>query len=313
MTQANPNQFFPPLVELARDRGVIGEVLQRYSWALAAADKWAEQEADYKEKHKDLNRLPLPDPWKFLIDAPAVLEHHRAIFRAAQSQLVAWRQLLHMAQGFATGKTDWHQEALAARQNGDKKREEHAAGKLADAMSQFAPIQADVRRHAKDRSELLPQMEHWLKKRRRQLVHRGKREQAEQAKEWPCGNELRSQHPVECMLVEWWVRCGAGGVPGLMFFGNKALWQLLDTLLPPPRNQTITERNVKNMRQNLMLIPTSDQNSWVWTVNLEQISSSDWRITGEQRNGNPAFTFQGQISFNQKAIHPSSNVPKSCV
>ncbi len=310
MTQTS----LPSIVELAEDKGPIGQVLRTLpAWFLREADRCAEQDGDYKERHRDPNRLPAPDPWQFFLDAPAVPKQSKAVFRAAQSQLVAWRHLLHMAQGFATRETDWHQEALEARKNGDKKREIHAAGKIADAMSQFAPVQADVRKHSKDRPELLPQMEHWLKKRRAQLVHRGERAKAEHAKEWPCWDEIRSRHPVECMLVEWWVRCGEGGVPGLMFFGNKALWQMLDELLPPPRKVTVTYRNVKAVRQNLKLIPINDQNSWVWTLNLNQSLSGEWRITGKQRSDEPAFMFQGQIVFNNKAVIPSSKVPKSCV
>jgi hypothetical protein len=308
VTQAS----LPSIVELAEDKGPIGQVLRTLpAWFLREADRCAEQ--DYKERHCDPNCLPAPDPWQFFLDAPAVSEQSRAVFRAAQSQLVAWRRLLHMAQGFATGKTDWHQEALEARKKGDKKQENHASRKLADAMAQFAPVQADVRKHAKDHPELLPQMEHWLKKRRAQLVHRGERTKAEHTREWPRWDEIHSQYPVESMLVKWWVRCGEGGVPGLMFFGNKALWQMLDELLSPPRKATVTYRNVKAMRQKLKLIPANDQNSWVWAVDLKRSPSGEWLITGKQRGDEPAFMFQGQIVFNNKAILPSSKVPKSCV
>jgi hypothetical protein len=38
-----PYWFFPSLVELARDRGPIGQVLGSLDWIVPEADRWAEQ------------------------------------------------------------------------------------------------------------------------------------------------------------------------------------------------------------------------------------------------------------------------------
>jgi hypothetical protein len=46
-------QYFSSLVELAKDEDVIGQVLRHYPYeVLRAADKWAEQNAEYAAKHK---------------------------------------------------------------------------------------------------------------------------------------------------------------------------------------------------------------------------------------------------------------------
>jgi len=67
---------------------MIGQELRRCeNWFLEAADKDAEWRAGYQEKHQDPNRLPFPDPWQFLLDAPAVPPNLKKVFRAAQSQL----------------------------------------------------------------------------------------------------------------------------------------------------------------------------------------------------------------------------------
>ena len=87
-------QYFASLLELSKDRGLIGQVLQSCpEWMIREADKWAQQTQDYRERHEDPKRLPLPDPWQVLLDAPAVSPFDRSVFRAAQSQLPA---LLHL-------------------------------------------------------------------------------------------------------------------------------------------------------------------------------------------------------------------------
>src|SRR5437867_1832016 len=105
-------RYFSSVVELAGDKGLIGQTLRPYQELLRAADKWAEQNVYSAEKHKDLNRLPLPDPWQFILDAPAVSTKSKEVFRAAQSQLGAVRHLIHIAEGIATLNTDWYQESV---------------------------------------------------------------------------------------------------------------------------------------------------------------------------------------------------------
>ena len=75
--------------------------------------------------------------------------------------------------------------------------------------------------------ELLKQMECLWNKRQAQLVHRGKGNEVRQPKQWPSWREFRKQNALVVVLVEWWVRCGTNGVPGLMFWRNEALTKFL--------------------------------------------------------------------------------------
>jgi hypothetical protein len=123
--------YFSRLAQLSKDNGLIGQVLHNYSdELLRAADKWGEQTRENQEKHQDPTRLPLPDPWQFLLDAPVVPDRDKAVFRAAQSQNVALRHLFHIAQGIATLNTDWFQQSIEAIAKGDRPAYEHAIGKV---------------------------------------------------------------------------------------------------------------------------------------------------------------------------------------
>src|SRR5262245_15566613 len=107
--------FFPPVVELARDKGCIGKALSTLPiWMLRAADRWAEGDSEAKMKNRDPARLPFPDPWRFLLDCPTIPEPVRKVCRGAQSQLFALRHLSRLAMGVATLNTDWQREAVKA-------------------------------------------------------------------------------------------------------------------------------------------------------------------------------------------------------
>jgi len=277
-------QNFSSLVELAKDEGLIGQVLRRYpDEVLRAADKWAEQNTEYATKHKDPNRLPSPDPWQFLLDAPAVSKEDKAVFRAAQSQLGALRHLIHMAEGIATLNTDWYQESIEARTTNDEIRYQHAIGKVADGHVIHARVQEEVRKQ--NDPELLKQMEWLWKKRRAQLVHGGKGSEVKQPKPWPSWNEFRTQNKLPVSLVEWWVRC-PNDAPGLMFFRNEALTEFLKFCLA---QKNLTPAAVKKARQKLSLIPVGEKEHFVWDYSIKQHGKDCWESTGYHRNGDKAF------------------------
>jgi hypothetical protein len=279
-------QYFSKMTDLRRDTGLIGSALKNYpEWLFRAADKWAEQNADYQKKHQDPNRLPLPDPWQFLLDAPAVLKTDKAVFRAAQSQLVALRHLIHIAEDIATLNTDWYQESIRARIRGDEAGYNHAIGKIADGHVIHARVQEDVRKQ--NDPELLRQMEWLWKKRRTQLVHRGKGKQVSQPKKWPSWEEFRNQHRLPAVLVEWWVRCGADGAPGLMFWRNEALTKFLKVHLD---QSNLDSRVIKKIRQQLGLVPVGSREHFVWDVSIKTNSEGKREIKGHLRNGKQCFS-----------------------
>jgi hypothetical protein len=277
-------QYFSSLVHLASDEGLIGQVLGHYpEEILRAADKWADQDADYAERHEDPNRLPFPDPWQFLIDAPAVSKRDRAVFRAAQSQLAALRHLIHIAEGIATLNTDWYQESIKARAKGNQAGYNHAVRKVADGHVIHARVQEDVRKQ--NNPEMLKQMELLWSKRRAQLVHRGKGAEVKQPKPWPTWDEFRIQNRLPVSLVEWWVR-GPNDAPGLMFFRNEALTEFLKFYLD---QQNLTVAAVKKARQKLSLIPVGEKKHFVWDYSIKPNGNYCWISVGYQRNGENAF------------------------
>lgn len=280
----DPRQYFTSLENLSQDIGSIGQVLRRYQDLLPAADKWAEQTFDYRKQHEDRNRLPVPDPWQFLIDAPAVSLIDKAVFRAAQSQLPALRHLIRMSQGIATVNTDWYQESVEARAKGDESKYNRAVSKVADAHVFNERVQADVR--MQNDPALQKQMEWLLKHRRTQLVHRGNRDAMERLKKWPSWKEFGSHNRLPVVLVEWWVRCGVNGLPGLMFWRNEALTKFLNAHL----DQTnLSPQTVKKTRQQLGLIPVSEKKHSVWDFSITTKGDGSREIKCVRRNGQQSF------------------------
>jgi hypothetical protein len=279
-------KHFARVVELVRDKGAIGSILRRREgWVLQEADRWAEQDFESQKKHNDPNRLPFPDPWRHLSTMPVFSDYEKAVFRAAQSQLVALRHLGRMRLGIATLNTDWHQEAIA----GDKDRANHAANKVANGLWRFGPIIETLKKSAKDRPGLLDNARVWQERRRRQLVHRGEWDDTETPKQWPPYGIFQAEHRLETLLVEWWVRQGVNGVHGFMFWRNEAMAEFLLKFLRLPAT-ALPPAETKKVRQRLGLVPVSKDNHFVWSV---EISSGTRTVKGVQRNG--AFAFEGDI------------------
>ena len=276
---------FSLLVELAKDTGLIGSVLRNYpAWLFRAADKSADQDVDYQDKHNDPNRLPLPNPWLFLLDAPAISKEDKTVFRAAQSQLPALSHLIHIATGIATLNTDWYREFVEAQASGNKRKYNRAVRKIAEGHIVYAHVQEDVRKRNDPR--LLKQMELLWRKRRTQFVHRGKGHEVKQPKPLPSWKEFRRQNGLPVALVEWWVRCGVDGVPGLMFWRNEALAKFLPVHLD---QSNLDSRVVKKIRQQLGLIPVGDKNHFVWDVSIKIKNNGERETTGYSRNGEQCF------------------------
>jgi hypothetical protein len=60
-----------------------------------------------------------PDPWQFLLDAPALSQKNMGLLRAAQSWLAGLRVLCRLSTGVATLSTDWLTKAEDAKASGD--------------------------------------------------------------------------------------------------------------------------------------------------------------------------------------------------
>lgn len=277
------------LVELAKDRGLIGQILRYYDFALHAADKWAEENAENQEKQRDNHRLPFPDTWQYLIEAPVTSPVHTKVFRAAQSQLPALRHLSHMLQGFASLNKDWYQTGLMARKTGNKLLYNKAMGKVAAAIVLYEPVWQDVVRHGNVTVSL--DAKRRLELRRKQLIHRGLGNQAREPRKFPTWTEFRKAHRLPTALAFYWVRIGDTGLPGLMFWRNEALAKFLTFWT----GQSDNPAGVKKIRQNLGLILVESRNHPVWDVELEPLVKKVCRIKILQRNGETLF--HGQLRF----------------
>jgi hypothetical protein len=268
------------LVELAKDSGLIGQVLRPYQDILRAADKWAEQNADHQNQHNTPGRLPLPDPWKFLIDAPVVSHKAKAVFRAAQSQIPALSHLFHIAQGFASLNTDWYQESLNA---SDEKGFNHASSKIAHAQIFKETVQMAVRQQ--NDPKLLEQMEYLKKSRRDHLVRHGRKAEIQQLSQRPSWEHFGQKNRLPVLLADWWVRCGVDGTPGLMFWRNEALTEILQARLG---QGNLNPQTVKKVRQQLRLIPASVKHHFVWECSVKY-NNQCRTIEGYLRNGKRSF------------------------
>jgi hypothetical protein len=285
-------KHFARVVELARDKGAIGSILRRREgWVLQEADRWAEQDFESQKKHNDPNRLPFPDPWRHLSMMPVFSDYEKAVFRAAQSQLVALRHLGRMRLGIATLNTDWQQEAMRARVTRDTERANDAAERVANGLWQFGPVIETIRNYANDRPDLRDNARLWQKRRRAQLVHHGQWDDTETPKQWPPYGKFQAQHRLETLLVEWWVRQGVNGAPGFMFWRNEAMTKFLQTFFSLPAT-ALPPAETKKVRQRLGLVPVSKDNHFVWNMSVE-ISNGTRTVKGAQRNG--AFAFEGDI------------------
>jgi hypothetical protein len=282
------HHHFSCLAELRRDGGLIGQVLSRYPDLIRPADSDAEWQFGYQQKHQDPKRLPLPDPWQFLLGSPAVTELDKAVFRAAQSQLKALRRLGAIARDEATLTTDWNEKLESAK---SPKSIRHTLNKLSAARARYDLFRAQAQ-NAND-----PTYREWVTQRveqaRRERIKRGEGNEA--ARVWPVPRliEARNGFKLLSKLVEWWVS-GPNEAPGLMFFRNEARTAFLKDWLP---DNNLTSAAVKKDYQRLKLVPAGAKNHFVWSYSAKPRSNGDWRSVGLQRDGKLAF--EGTLKVKQ--------------
>ena len=258
---------------------------------LREADRRAKQDAAALMEHKDPNRLPLPDPWQFLIDLPDTSLLSKKICRAAQSQFAAFRQICRLATGVATSNTDWQQKALKAAKAGDKRQSDYAAIKAGYALWKFKLARSLVREWSHDNLARKANAKAWQERWRTQRVHRGERGDAEKPKPLPQWSTIQRDFPIETLLVFRWVRVRSDGPPGFMFWRNEALTKLVLALREMPRSRFCEQGRdyIKNLRQNLQLIPVSDAACMIWDVEITSRSEGGWLVKGMERTCNLIF------------------------
>jgi hypothetical protein len=190
-----------------------------------------------------------------------------------------------MATGIATLNTDWYQEFVTAQASGDKRKCNRALKKLADGHIIYAHVQDDVRK--RNDPKLSKQMKWLWKKRRAQFTHRGKGCEVTQPKPLPSWKEFRERNGLPVVLVEWWVRCGVDGVPGLMFWRNEALTKFLKVHLD---QSNLNSQMIKKTRQQLGLIPVGDKTHFAWDISIKIKNNGERETKGCSRNGEQCFS-----------------------
>ena len=297
MSHSSATPFRISLVELAQDKGWIGQALRRIpDELLREGDRRAEQDACLQRRRNDPNRLPFSDPWQSLLDiTPDASPLLKKICRAAQSQILAFRHISHLAIGVATPNTDWQQVNSAARAVGDNLSAAYAANKAANALSHYS-LAGEIRKEwihsnpaLKERREA--DAGNWLKQRRAVLIHRSKRSEADTLKPLPRWASVRADFSLETLITELWVRIDSEGTPGLMFWRNEALTKLVLTLRQMPQARFCNQGYdyIKNFRQKLGLIPVSDSYCLIWDVKIAPCAKGGWIVKGMERNGNLIF------------------------
>lgn len=235
-----------------------------------------------------------PEPWCDL-EKVQFLAAHRSLFRACASVLPAWVRLTRIATERAKLNTDWVKEL-------EKDRGSMSAQiKVFDRLWQYEAEREAMRSLLND-PDLDPEMrrcmEWHIARRTRELIKRGKRDEATEGKPLPRGDAVR-ERPLETELVEHWIRFGNSGPPGLMFWRNEVLGRYLQLHLD---QKNLGPGAVKKIRQRLGLKPVSDRNSFVWDLSVSRNAKLQYEITGFQRNGKLAFS--GVIS-SSKSISSS--------
>jgi hypothetical protein len=275
------------LAQLARDRGYIGNVLRSLPPELIReADRYGAWKFELAEKAEDPNRLPLPDPWQFLLDAPCISAETKKVFRAAQSQIIGIQRLCRMALGVASLRTDWHKSAAKAKATKDKKAHLHAMGQVASALMRYEPLQSDLETQSKLDEEFNRQFYYKRAEVRKNRAKRGRAREIAEPVPVPKWSDVRRQFPLETTMVDWWIQLATSGPPGFMFWRNEALTEFLFALRK--RNREKPHRNlgldfIKNKRQTLGLIPVEKHRHLVWDVKLESQQDGKWIITGWSR------------------------------
>jgi hypothetical protein len=280
---------------LAQNESPLGMILSSLpDWMLRAADRWAQQDVDFRAKQKGPREgyLPLPDPWRYLLEVPSISASTKKTLRAAQSWLVGLRKLCHMAEGCGTLRTDWYEEAAKARAKGNKRRESYFLAKIAGRVGLFKRIQRDLQAEGKLSEEAAV----WCAKRQAQLKRRSVWQRAKADFEPMLRlEEIEKNFPFEYYLIESWLCFPSGPWPGLMFWSNEAMTKWLFARMEKPRTSygNLGRDRVKKTRQRLGLLQVDAKSPVVWDVTIHRFANGGLTVKGHDRKG--CLVFSGEF------------------
>lgn len=283
------------VASLAHHNSPIGRALSLLpDWMLREADRSAQWQYDYQAEHKKpflSDYLPLPDPYSYLLSAPAVSPKLKRVLRAAQSWLFGLRHLLRMAEGFATLTSDLYQAVADARAREDSHREARALTKLQRKFILSPLVRAEVR--AQHDPKLSAEVAVLLKRRQAQISHRAhsQRDKGQPLDPILLAGALEKRFPIESYLVEAWPCFPNGPWPGLMYWHNDAITKYLAALglFNVRRYRELGREHIKKVRQRLGLLPANDRWPLVWDVTITRVSLTDFSVTCHARNRDKLF------------------------
>ena len=235
----------------------------------------------------------MPDPWQYLLDAPAISADAKKVFRAAQSSIAGLYKLSHMAEGCGTLSTDWFEENRQARIQGDTRRQKFFAEKIAGKIGLSKRIEQEIA--AKRDPILAEQLSGYRKTRQAQLAHRCRWQRKSEYEPLLKLLEIEKAYPLEYHLVESWPCFANGPLPGLMYWSNQAITKWTFTLLGTNRLKryaNLGRDTVKKTRQRLELVPVSDTSPIVWDVDCSL--STDGCIDIKGWNRKREIVFEGK-------------------
>jgi hypothetical protein len=178
-----------------------------------------------------------PHPWRFLLDVRGLPPACYDLFRAAESVSRAMQRYQNMLAGFATFQRDLGEEMQERSQKGDVKGATQLAEKLSREMVKHGLWQDDSPRAIED--EPSRELQSLKAKAEQALVKRHGRKNLSipKAKDfaWTSDWALAGY-----LMVSNWLRWGKRGEPGLCYYGDQALADLLAILIrvkhsPPER------------------------------------------------------------------------------
>jgi len=270
-------RLLPPLFELAKDEGPIGQVLHDFANGVMFPYNGDEllREAARRE-------LGGEDPWQFLMRLPGDYRQARNVFRGAQSQRQGWRQLLDTAHRWGTLRDECM-----------KLRSIPSSTPIQPCQRQWFSRAWRVNRWAmlddpKLDEEMRAELERMGREEEKKLVKRYGREVLKQTSGKPNCDALFEDR-LNYLLVRWWVRCGDGGVPGLMFFSGRATAQLLHALLGCAGVWPSYVKRWSKKRQRLGLLLANEDNPYITEI---QVNRATELIEGDGRH---QFEFRGEV------------------
>jgi len=200
--------FIPPghsPTELKSDPFLRTKILQHVDdWIFREAERW-------------------PHPWRFLLGVRRLPPAAYDLFKAAESVSHAMNRLLKTLYGGATLQRDLIEEMQRHAERGDEAGAERLAMKELRQLLKYG-LWKPILNSSKMPDEARREIESWETAAKRTLARHG------QLNPLPLPH-AKGLNPTACLLISFWLRWGENGEPGLCYYSDEALADLIVLLL----------------------------------------------------------------------------------